>query len=147
MTTSCKRSWVIATVGASVILSLFTACESTNWGHRKDERTSGQLVDDSRITSQVKQTLAQEPVYKFDDVDVKTFNGVVQLSGFVNSEQQRARAADLAQQVAGVSKVVNGLTLKPVQPATPTGRPNQAPIETNSSPNTLNRPAPAPVSR
>ena len=125
-----------------MILSLFTGCESSSWGRRNDERTSGQAVNDSRITSQVKQKLADEPVYKFNDVDVKTFAGVVQLSGFVNTDQQRGRAGELAQQVPGVTNVVNSLTIKPQLPA-PTGRPNQAPIETYNQPGTAtNRPAP-----
>jgi len=126
-------------LGLSLSTVLLTGCQST-----RDERASGQVVDDNRITAQVKDGLSHEPVYKFNDVDVKTFGGVVQLSGFVNSDQQRARAGELAQQVTGVSKVVNGITLKSPQPTTPTGRPNQAPIDTNSSPNTVTQPAPRP---
>ena len=97
------------------------------------ERTAGRMVDDHSINSQVKADLDREPVYKFSDVDVKTFNGVVQLSGFVNTEDQRRRAAEIAQGVSGVAQVVNSIALKPQQVLTPTGRvnPNQpAPVQT-----------------
>jgi osmotically-inducible protein OsmY len=136
-----KRLFVTGGLGAVLAAGALTGCQSSMWGHRNEERASGQVVDDGRITSQVKQELAQEPVFKFGDVDVKTFNGVVQLSGFVNADQQKTRAGELAQQVPGVAQVVNSLTLKSAQP-TPTGRPNQAPIETNAFPSN-----PAPVRR
>ncbi len=97
------------------------------WG-KKDERPEGVRANDNRITSQVKERLAQEPVYKFNGVDVKTFDGVVQLSGFVNTDQQKSRAGQLAQEVQGVNHVENAIALKPQQPATPTGRTYHAPV-------------------
>jgi osmotically-inducible protein OsmY len=97
-----------------------TGCST--WGPRQDsERTAGRVVDDTKITAQVKTDLNREPVYKFNDVDVKTFNGVVQLSGFVNTDEQKRRAGEIAQQAYGVAQVVNSITLKPN--ITPTGRP------------------------
>ncbi len=127
---SWKR-WVLL-CGFAAVLGL-TGCQTWT-GHRSDERTSGQVIDDKRITSEVKGALANEPVFKFNDVDVKTFEGVVQLSGFVNTEEQKQRAGAVAQQTPGVARVVNNITLKPSQGPTPTGRINQpspsAPIVT-----------------
>jgi hypothetical protein len=78
------------------------------------------VVDDKNIAKQVKAELESEPVFKFNNVDVKTYEGVVQLSGFVSSEEQKQRAGQLAQ-VPGVVRVINNITLKPE--VMPTGRP------------------------
>jgi hyperosmotically inducible protein len=79
------------------------------------------MVDDHKITAQIKSDLNHEPTYKFNDVDVKTFNGVVQLSGFVNTEDQKRRAAEIAQSVPGVAQVQNAISLKAEAPPSPTG--------------------------
>ena len=110
----------------------FTGC-STYSG----DRTEGRVVDDNKITKEVQNKLQSEPVYKFTDVDVKTFAGVVQLSGFVNSNDQKQRAAELAQSVPGVTQVMNSIALKPQPAPTPTGRTNvvqQIPSETAPPP-------------
>lgn len=101
-------------------------------GNKNDGRSAGLQMNDSRITSQVKEDLNREQVYKFNSVDVKTYDGVVQLSGFVDSEQQKARAGQLAQSVQGVTRVDNGISVKPE----PTGRTNGVPVMTPSSWNT-----------
>ncbi len=106
----------------SAELTLLTGCET--YEHRtvdRGERSPGRAVDDRRITSYVKSELAAEPVYKFNDVEVKTYNGVVQLSGFVNSEEQKRRAGEIAQNVGGVGEIVNSISLKQGG-LTPTGR-------------------------
>lgn len=111
-------------VGAAIMTAGITGCST--WGNSGgSERTEGRVVDDQRINASVKSNLADEPVYKFDDVDVRTFNGVVQLSGFVNSEDQKQRAGQVAQGVPGVARVVNNISLKS-QLTTPTGHTNQA---------------------
>ena len=122
-----KRFMVWGGCTAALAIATLTGCQSTMWG-KKDERSEGQRANDNRITSQVKERLAQEPVYKFNGVDVKTFDGVVQLSGFVNNDQQKSIAAQVAQQVSGVTRVENAITLKPNDPATPTGRTYHAPV-------------------
>ncbi len=102
-----------------VLLTASTGCYMFQ-GHSGD-RTTGRAFDDKTITSAVEHKLKQEPVYKFDDVDVKTFAGVVQLSGFVNTDDQKERAGEIAQHVDGVTRVVNNITLKPS--LAPTGQP------------------------
>jgi osmotically-inducible protein OsmY len=118
-----KNLMIITGASAAVALMGLTGC-STWSGHRVEgERTAGRVVDDSRITADVQKELRAEPVYKFNDIDVKTFNGTVQLSGFVNTEDQKRKAAELAQHVPGVAQVVNSIALKTMAP-TPTGRPD-----------------------
>ncbi len=114
------KSLLVSGLSAAVAVIGLSGCES--WGHRHDERTAGREVDDHKITAEVRDKLKEEPVFKFSDVDVRTFNGVVQLSGFVNSDEQKRRAAEVAQEVPMVAEVVNSIALKPQIPATPTGR-------------------------
>ena len=92
------------------------------------DRSAGRMVDDNRITGLVKDGLGHEPVFKFTDVDVKTFNGVVQLSGFVTADAQKQRAGEIASRVAGVSEVLNNIALKPQPGPTPTGRIDPNPL-------------------
>jgi hyperosmotically inducible periplasmic protein len=106
-------------VGGMCATFALTGCEMLN--HHGD-RTMGRRLDDSTITSTVKHDLNREPVYKFGDVDVKTFDGVVQLSGFVDTDDQKNRAGEIARQAEGVTQVVNNITLKPQGNLQPTGR-------------------------
>jgi hypothetical protein len=91
-----------------------------------DNRTAGRVVDDNAITRNIESNLRGEPVFKFGDVDVKTYSGVVQLSGFVTTDEQKRRAAEIAQNVPGVNQVVNAITLKPQ--LSPTGRDEVPPV-------------------
>jgi osmotically-inducible protein OsmY len=107
--------------GMSAVFAL-TGCEMLN--HHSGDRTAGRALDDKTITATVQHDLNREPVYKFNGIDVKTYNGVVQLSGFVDTEEQRRRAGDIASQSQGVTQVVNNITLKPAGNLQPTGRPD-----------------------
>ncbi len=104
-----KKLGLIGGMGALMAIATLTGCES----NRHSDRTAGRTLDDKMITREVQKELDGEPIYKFGDVDVKTFAGVVQLSGFVTTEEQKRRAGDIARQVQGVSQVVNNITLKP----------------------------------
>jgi len=75
-------------------------------------RTAGQVVDDGTITSQVKAKLLNDDVMKGLAVSVETFEGQVTLTGAVDTEQQRDRAAQIASRVEGVRKVNNLINLK-----------------------------------
>ncbi|HEY2082382.1 MAG TPA: BON domain-containing protein [Verrucomicrobiae bacterium] len=108
----------------SAVMAL-TGCEMLSHHNAESDRTAGRALDDKTITSSVKHDLNREPVYKFNGVDVKTFDGVVQLSGFVDTEDQKRRAEDIAKGAEGVTQVVNNITLKPENNnLAPTGRPN-----------------------
>jgi osmotically-inducible protein OsmY len=77
-------------------------------------RTTGRAIDDRNINARVADALKGSPVYKFPHVRVSTFNGVVQLSGFVVKDEQKAEAAELTRRVAGVTEVINNISLAPV---------------------------------
>jgi|SRR5450830_520962 len=73
---------------------------------------TGEYVDDSVITTKVKTAIFQEPNLKSAEINVETYKGIVQLSGFVNSATSSARAGELASGVKGVKSVKNDLRLK-----------------------------------
>ncbi len=99
-----------------------TGCEMMQHHNETADRTAGRALDDKTITEAVKHDLNQEPVYKFSDVDVRAFNGTVQLSGFVNTDEQKRRAGEIAQRVYGVTQVENNISLKQSN-LEPTSRP------------------------
>jgi osmotically-inducible protein OsmY len=72
-------------------------------------KTAGRNVDDATVTASVKSQLVMDKTANLTRIDVDTNNGVVYLNGTVDSTEQRARAAELARRVKGVSKVVNNL--------------------------------------
>ena len=72
-------------------------------------QTTGEIVDDSYITSSVKTQLATDKLVSVTRVEVETNNGVVYLTGQVQTAEQRSHAGSVAAQVKGVKKVVNNL--------------------------------------
>lgn len=76
------------------------------------KQTVGEYVDDSVITAKVKAVIFDDPVLRVTDVTVETHDGVVQLSGFVNSRSDINRAVDLTRGVKGVRSVRNDMRLK-----------------------------------
>lgn len=80
-------------------------------GSRTQERT-GETVDDSVITAKVKAAIAQDSSLGAFQIDVETFKGVVQLSGFVDSQDAKSKATNVAGKVAGVRSVKNSLVVK-----------------------------------
>ena len=79
-------------------------------------RTSGRVMDDRSTTTRVKSALNKNPVYKFPNVDVNTYNGVVQLSGFVHRDEQKAVAAEMTQGIEGVREVINNISIAAQDP-------------------------------
>ena len=75
-------------------------------------QSTGEHIDDAGTSSHVKKTLGDDTQYKYGGVNVETFKGVVQLSGFVNSKEEKGRAGDLAKTVEGVKDVKNNLIVK-----------------------------------
>ncbi len=92
-----------------MVFAIFSmvACSSTS----KKEST-GEYVDDAVITTKVKAALLNDPVVKGTEVQVETFKGVVQLSGFVKSQSEINAAVRLAGDVGGVKSVKNDIRLK-----------------------------------
>ena len=91
----------------AIALVSVVGCASTS----KQEGT-GEYIDDSVITTKVKAAIFNEPTLKSAEINVETFKGVVQLSGFVNSQADINKAAELARSVKGVTSVKNAMRLK-----------------------------------
>jgi hyperosmotically inducible protein len=77
--------------------------------------TVGSTIDDSAITTKVKAALVGNPTTKAREIKVTTSHGVVELSGFVDSNEEKDTAAQVASSVQGVKGVDNELQLKPAQ--------------------------------
>ncbi len=77
------------------------------------DRSGGEVIDDVAITTKVKSALLTEKDVNSFDIKVETFNGTVQLSGFVDSQWQIDKAVQVAKAVAGVQQVKNDLIHKP----------------------------------
>ena len=76
-------------------------------------RTSGRVLDDRMVKNRVKSALEDSPVYKFPHVDVITYNGTVQLNGFVHRDEQKSVAAEMARSIEGVRDVINNISIIP----------------------------------
>lgn len=81
--------------------------------HHGHDRTGGEVVSDASITTKVKSALLAEKDVNSFDIKVETFNGTVQLSGFVDSQWQIDKAVQVAAGVNGVKTVKNDLIHKP----------------------------------
>lgn len=75
-------------------------------------QAAGQAVDDSVLSTKVKAALASDRAVKARDIEVETRDGVVQLSGFVESEDARTAAVMRARSVDGVAEVRNDLSIR-----------------------------------
>lgn len=80
-------------------------------GGPKQEST-GEYIDDTKITTMVKAAILDDPGLKVTEINVETFKGKVQLSGFVSSRDQIDRAVEVTRKVKGVKSVANDLRLK-----------------------------------
>lgn len=94
-------------VSAIAALTLAAGCAST-----QTQESLGEYVDDSALTAKVKTAIFNEPNLKATEINVETFKGVVQLSGFVSSASDRDRAVEVARSVGGVKAVRNDMRLK-----------------------------------
>jgi len=89
------------------VITSFLGCAAT----QKHEST-GQYLDDSVITAKVKAAIFDEATLKSLQINVETFKGVVQLSGFVDSAQSLTKAGEVAGKATGVISVKNDLIVK-----------------------------------
>lgn len=75
-------------------------------------KTAGEYVDDAMITTKVKAAFAADPTVKATEVNVETYKGDVQLSGFVAEPRDAQRAVEIARGVQGVTSVKNDIRVK-----------------------------------
>lgn len=99
---------VLAGALVAVVVALtLSACAPT----AKQEGTGG-YIDDTVITTKVKAQLLNDDELKAREINVETFKGRVQLSGFVSSPQMASRAVEVTRTVKGVKSVVNNMQIK-----------------------------------
>ena len=93
---------------------LLTIVLAAAWGCGSTAKTegTGEYVDDSVITTKVKAAIFNDPALKVNEINVETFKGVVQLSGFVRAQADIDKAVQVARGVAGVKSVKNDMQLK-----------------------------------
>lgn len=92
---------------AALVMATTLGCAST----AKSEGT-GEYVDDTVITAKVKAAILKEPTLKSAEINVETFKGIVQLSGFVRSQANVNTAVVVAKGVSGVVSVKNDMLVK-----------------------------------
>jgi osmotically-inducible protein OsmY len=102
-----RRVKAFTTLFSAIVLMATLGCAST----RAHEGT-GEYVDDSVITTKVKTAILHEPGLKVSEINVETYKGVVQLSGFVRSRADIKDAVRVASTVGGVKSVTNDMQLK-----------------------------------
>ena len=99
------RKW--ATLASVLLMATALGCAST-----AKQEGSGEYVDDTVITTKVKAAIFNEPTLKSAEINVETFKGVVQLSGFVSSVAAENTAMVVTRKVEGVKSVKNDMRLR-----------------------------------
>ncbi len=97
----------ISSILSSLLVVSLVACAPT------DKRASaGEFIDDTVITGKVKAALVADPELKATEINVETFKGTVQLSGFVAAPEHIPKAVQLTRNIEGVKSVKNDMAVK-----------------------------------
>jgi osmotically-inducible protein OsmY len=102
-----KRGRIVSFLVCIALIAVFVGCAST-----PTREGTGEYVDDSAITTKVKAAILAESSLKVFQINVETFKGEVQLSGFVDSSKSVNKAGEVARGVNGVKSVKNSLIVK-----------------------------------
>jgi osmotically-inducible protein OsmY len=102
-----KNLKIASTLIAALMLTSVVGCAST-----AQQESTGQYFDDTVITTSVKAAILNDPSLKVAEINVETFKGVVQLSGFVRSQENMTTAINVTRGVNGVKSVKNDMRLK-----------------------------------
>ncbi len=97
----------LTTVFFAVLLAFLVGCASTS-----NKEGTGEYLDDTVITAKVKAAILDEPTLKATEINVETFKGVVQLSGFVSTRAASNKAVEVTRAIKGVNSVKNDMLLK-----------------------------------
>lgn len=92
---------------STLVLLAVAGCASTS-----TQKSTGEYIDDATITTKVKGAFVQDPVVGALRINVETYKGVVQLSGFANSRTESSKAEEIARGIAGVTSVKNDILVK-----------------------------------
>lgn len=103
-----KKTWILLSFLLPSVLFGSTACAVTN-----EQSTTGAYIDDATITTRIKSRLAADDNVSATRISVETLNGVVVLSGFAISNEEKKRAAEIARGVPNVKRVKNKLIVEP----------------------------------
>jgi osmotically-inducible protein OsmY len=102
-----KKNIVVYFLVLIMMIVTFAACAST-----RTHESTGEYVDDSVITTKIKSLLAADDFLKSFQISVETYQGTVQLSGFVNSQKAVDKAEEIVKSVKGVKSLKNNLIVK-----------------------------------
>jgi len=102
-----KTTNLLCTTILIVMLAVIAGCASSS-----TKEGTGEYIDDTVITTKVKLAIMEDPALKSSEINVETFKGVVQLSGFVVSQEAINKAIETARSVNGVTSVKNDMRLK-----------------------------------
>ena len=102
-----RRHRILSFLVCITLVTAFFGCAST-----PTREGTGEYVDDSAITTKVKAAIFNDASLKVFQINVETFKGAVQLSGFVDSAQSVRKAGEVARGVTGVRSVKNNLIVK-----------------------------------
>jgi len=102
-----KQVKLVSAVFMTMLFVSVLGCAGTS-----QKESTGEYIDDSYITTKVKASIVKDKELKSAEINVETFKGVVQLSGFVNSQSDIDRAVKIARSVKGVQSVKNDMRLK-----------------------------------
>lgn len=99
----------------AIVLSSLAGLTTYGCTETPTHESTGQYVDDSTITTKVKTQLLHDSLTQGFNIDVETYKGVVELSGFVNTASEKEHAQVVAEDVEGVKGVRNALVVKTAQ--------------------------------
>ncbi len=95
-----------------LLLSVFLLSVMVGCSDNTKRESTGEYLDDSVLTTKIKATFLGDSRLKMLDINVKSFRGTVQLSGFIDTQKEADRAVQLARTVKGVKAVNNSLIIK-----------------------------------
>lgn len=95
------------TIFACLVALLLTACAGSG-----NQASTGEYIDDTVVTSRVKSALLNDPAVSGIAINVETYKGTVQLSGFVKTVAERNRAVHVSRTVPGVKRVQNDILIR-----------------------------------
>jgi len=96
----------------SIFFAAFALATTLGCASTAERQGTGEYVDDAVITTKTKAAIFNEPTLKSAEINVETFRGVVQLSGFVGSQADINRAVEVTRSVGGVTSVRNDMRLR-----------------------------------
>ena len=102
-----NKSNYLSVILLAAICTFAAGCASTS-----TQESTGEYISDTWITTKVKSMLAKDSVVKATEVNVETFKGNVQLTGFVTSRAAMNQAVLIAENIEGVKSVKNGMQIK-----------------------------------